>query len=127
MAVSSTPRIVTFLADASIAKGKAVKYSATAGYVTVGSANTDHCFGIAQNEATASGQLLEVAIQGGGGKALAGEAIATAGLPLVSHTDGTLVKANASGDRVVAISAEAASSADIFAVEVVQFDALGAE
>lgn len=117
MASSSTPRILTFIADSSIAKGKAVKIGSDKDHVALGAANTDKCFGIAQCEATASGNSIEVAINGGGAKALLGESV-TAGLDLVSHTDGTLVKPNAEGDQIIARAMADGSASDLVSVEV---------
>jgi len=117
MASHSEPRIYTYLAAGAIAKGKAVKIGADAEHVAVGAANTDGCIGIAQSASSAAEERIEVALQGGGAKGLAGETI-TAGKLLVSHTDGSLYQANASGDRVVAVAMEDAVVGDIFAVEV---------
>jgi hypothetical protein len=124
MAAHTEPRIYTFIADASIAKGKVVKVASgyTAGHVNLGAANTDRCIGIAQVEATASGQKIEVALQGGGAKGLLGEAV-SAGEDLVSHTDGTLVKPNAEGDQIIARALEGGAANDLIAVEVIHMTA----
>jgi hypothetical protein len=66
MSSFNSPRIVTFLADAAIAKGKAVKIGTDAKHVAVGAANTDKCIGIAQSASTAAEDPIEVALQGGG-------------------------------------------------------------
>jgi hypothetical protein len=120
MSSHSNPRIYTFLADSSIAKGKAVKIGTDKNHIALGAANTDKVFGIAQVEAVASGDSIEVALQGGGAKALLGEAV-SAGNYLVSHTDGSLVKPNADGDVVVAMAMQDGSSGDLISVEVMQF------
>lgn len=119
MSAHSTPRIITVIADSSIAKGKAVKVGSgyLNGHVRLGAANTDRCYGISQVEATASGQALEVALQGGGAKGLLGETV-SAGEDLVSHTDGTLVKPNAEGDQIIARAVESGVSGDLVSVEV---------
>lgn len=119
MAAHSEPRIYAMIADASIAKGKAVKVASgyTNGHVNLGAANTDRCYGIAQNTASASGQVCEVAVAGGGAKALLGETV-SAGEDLVSHTDGTLVKPNAEGDQIIARAVEGGVSGDLIPVEV---------
>lgn len=128
MASSSAPRILSFIADSSIAKGKAVKIASgySVGHVRIGAANTDKCIGIAQNEATASGDLLEVAIIGGGAKALLGETVSK-GQSLVSNTDGSLVKANASGDKIVALCMESGVSGDLVDCEIFYASALAAD
>lgn len=123
MASHSEPRIYKFKNTAAIAKGKAVKLSGTAGdTVVVGAANTDRCIGVIQNDATSALEGAEVALQGGGGKGLVGESVA-AGDYLVSHTDGSLYKANAEGDHVVAIAMQAGAANDLIAIEVVAFTA----
>ena len=127
MASCSTPREFTFIADGVIALGKAVKIGSDNGHVVVGAANTDKCIGIYQGAATtAAGDSAEVALIGGGAKAKLGEGV-SAGAYLVSHTDGTLVKANTAGDHVCAIAMEDGSADDIIAVEVVCFEAYNAE
>lgn len=119
MAAHSNPRIYTFIADGSIAKGKAVKVGSgyLAGHVAIGAANTDRCLGVAQCEASGSGQSIEVALQGGGAKGLLGETV-SAGEDLVSHTDGSLVKPNAEGDQIIARCVESGVSGDLVAIEV---------
>lgn len=119
MASHSEPRIYSFNALASIQKGKAVKVASgyAAGHVNLGAANTDRCLGIAQNTASASGHLVEVAIQGGGAKGLLGETV-SAGEDLVAHTDGTLVKPNAEGDQIIARAVEGGVAGDLISVEV---------
>lgn len=123
MSSHSEPRIYTFKNTAAIAKGKAVKISGAAGdTVVVGAANTDKCIGIIQNAASSSLEGAEVALQGGGAKALLGESV-SAGDYLVSHTDGSLVKANAEGDHVVAVAMQDGASGDLIAVEITLFTA----
>jgi hypothetical protein len=126
MASFSTARIYAFKADAAIAAFKAVKIGTDHGHVAVGAANTNRCIGIAMTAAINAEDVIEVAIPGGGAKALLGEGV-SAGNYLVSHTDGTLVKANAASDHVVAFAMEDGSSGDIIAVEVVCFNAHAAE
>lgn len=119
MASHSEPRIYLFKHTAAIAKGKAVKISNAAGdTVVVGAANTDRCIGIIQNAASSSLEGAEVALPGGGGKALLGESV-SAGDYLVSHTDGSLYKANAEGDHIIAIAMQDGVAGDLIAVEVV--------
>lgn len=119
MASHSEPRIYKFKNTAAIAKGSAVKISGAAGdTVVVGAANTDRCIGIIQNAASSDLEGAEVALPGGGAKALLGESV-SAGDYLVCHTDGTLVKANAEGDHIIALAMQDGASADLIAVEVV--------
>lgn len=117
MAAISTPRVLTFKADGSISKGKAVKMGTDKEHVAIGAANTDKVIGLAYCVSTAAEDLIEVAIQGGGGKALLGETV-VAGNDLVSHTDGSLVKANAAGDQIICRALEGGDSGSLIAVEV---------
>src|SRR5688572_14540866 len=126
MAVSNKQNMETFLADAAITKGMAVKPGTDASHVAKGSANTSRCIGIAQNSPESAEDAVEVALIGGGAKGLLGETV-TAGAYLVSHTDGTLVKANAAGDHVCAIALEGGVANDLINVFVVCFEAVDAE
>jgi hypothetical protein len=117
MSAHSPSRILSFNADGSIAKGKAVKIGSSKSNVAIGAANTDRCCGIAQVEVVGSGSVVEIALQGGGAKALLGETV-SAGNDLVSHTDGSLVKPNAAGDEIIARAMEDGVSGDLIAVEV---------
>lgn len=116
MASTSQPRIVTFMAAASIAKGAAVKFNTGATHVVVGAANTDKCCGIAQNEAVASGDFVEVALPGGGAKAKLAETT-SAGNDLCSHTDGTLALVNAEGDQILGRAMQDGVAGDLIWVE----------
>jgi len=117
MAITSKPKILVFLADGAIAKGKAVKIGSDSRHVAVCSATTDQAIGVCQNVVTAAEGLVEVAINGGGAKGLAKAAIAAGDLVGV-NADGALQKANAAHDRVVGVAMEGAAAADIFALEV---------
>lgn len=118
MASSSAPRIQAFLADAAIAKGKVVKLGTDFKHVAVCSAATDKAFGIIQSAPTGAESVCEVALPGGGGKALAGGTIATGDL-LASDANGALVATTTENDRVVAVAMESAVANDIFSVEVI--------
>lgn len=117
MASHSEQRILVFKADGAIAKGKAVKIGSDREHVVVCSANTDKAIGIAQSVATTAEDVIEIALQGGGAKALASETI-TAGKFLVPHTDGSMAQTNAANDFFIAIALESAVVGDLFAVEV---------
>lgn len=118
MSVSSTPRIVSFLADAAIAKGKVVKIGTDSSHVAVCSAATDKSFGVIQNAPTAAEDAAEVALPGGGGKGLAGGTIAAGDL-LAPDANSKLVATTTENDRVVAIAMESAVVNDLFNIEVV--------
>lgn len=126
MASTSAPKIKTYLADAAIAKGQAVKLGSDEKHVAKGAANTDDCIGVAQSAASAAEEAIEVALPGGGAKGLAGETI-TAGKLLVSASDGDLEQTNSSGDRVVAVALEGAAAGDLFATEVLLGVAVGTD
>lgn len=126
MAVSNRQNMETFLADAAITKGHAVKPGTDASHVAKGTANTSKCIGIAQSAPTTAEDAVEVALPGGGAKGLLGETV-TAGAYLVSHTDGTLVLPNAAGDHVIAMALEGGVSGDLINVLVCAFEAYNAE
>jgi hypothetical protein len=117
MASTSTPRILIFKADGSITSGKAVKAGHADGFVAIGAATTDKCIGIAQNTASASGKFIEVAINGGGAKALLGGSVAS-GHDVVCTTDGTLIVPGASADEIIGRAVEGGVSGDIVDIEV---------
>jgi hypothetical protein len=126
MASTLGPKILTFLSNGTIAKGKAVKFvTANASQVVVGAAATDDCIGIAQNDVV-QGDFVEVAVIGGGAKALAQTTIA-AGLLLVPHTDGALKPVAAANDRVIALAMDNALAGDIFDVMVIACQATATE
>lgn len=124
MSSTIAPQIITYLADGAIAKGSAVKIGSDKNHVAIGAANTNRCIGIAQVATTAAEDAIEVAVDGGA-KALLGEAC-SAGDFLVSHTDGTLVLLNASGDNVIAKALESGSIGDLISVKMVDFQAAAA-
>ena len=126
MASTSKPRILTFQADGSIAKGKAVKVGHANGWVAIGAATTDRCIGIAQVTASASGKAIEVAIQGGGAKALAGASIA-AGKDVVCNTDGTVVVPTGSLDEMIGRAIDGGLTNDLIDIEVYYGKALAVE
>lgn len=125
MASHSPSKAVVLLAGGTVVKGHAVKIGADDNHVIECTANTDLALGIALNSATV-GVEVEIALPGGGAKAKLGEA-SVAGKLLVPHTDGTCVKANAAGDRLVGITMEGGASGDLVDVEVLLGHAAAAE
>ena len=125
MASSYKPHIVVLIAGGTVVKGHAVKAGTDDNHVIECTANTDLVIGLAQSSA-ASGEPVEVAIPGGGAKAKLGEAVVEGKL-LVPHTDGTLVKANASGDHLVALAMQGGASGDVIDVQVIAGHAAAAE
>lgn len=126
MSSHSKPRILSFKADGAIAKGAAVKIGSDNDHVAACSANTDSAIGICQNTVSAAEEIAEIALQGGGAKAKAGEAI-TAGKLLVPGASGSMFQTNASGDSVIGMALESAASGDLFAVEVIRSVATAAD
>lgn len=118
MSATFQPHVLTFKADGAIAKGKAVKIGSDRDHVAVSAATTDKHIGIAQNDAVNAGDLVEVALPGGGAKGLAQGTI-NAGALLTSHTDGSLKKVAAASDRVIAMAMDGAVAGDILPVMVI--------
>lgn len=117
MASYSSPKLVTFLADGAIALGKAVKIGTDKKHVAVCTSTTDKPIGIIQTAATAAEDTVEVAVIGGGAKALCQTTVA-AGKLLVSHTDGALKPIATAGDHLVCKAMEDGVAADIIGVEI---------
>ena len=117
MSAMVKPLIATFEAGAAIAKGQAVKFSGNNKTVIKCSAATDSVIGIAQNVASSAGDLVEVALPGGGAKALAKATIAL-GDRLGVNADASLQKLATQGDSEFAIAMDSAVAGDIFAVMV---------
>lgn len=125
MASSRAPIIETFLADAAISKGMAVKFGTDYKHVAKSSANTNHHIGIAQSAPTAAEDAVEVAMPGGGAKGLLSETV-SAGDFLTGHTDGSLRKPDGAGDVCIAIAKQDGVSGDLIDVDVMIFVASGA-
>jgi hypothetical protein len=117
------PNMATFNASAAIAKGKAVTVDATGKIVTAANAVTDKSIGIAQGASVDDGagnfNAVEVALPGGGAKALAGGSI-SAGDLLAPTTGGALIATTTATNRCIAVAMEDASSGDLFSVMVIQ-------
>lgn len=115
------PQILTFLADGTtIVEGAAVKVGSARTNVALSTLVSDAILGIAQTVGANVGDPVEVAIAGGGAKALAGGTIA-AGDYLTSSSTGALVTSTTTNDHVCAQALEAAVSGDLFAVNVIAF------
>lgn len=117
MASHSESRTLTFKATAAISRGHAVKFGADRMTVTKATAASDLLIGVAQTAPTTAGDLVEVAINGGGAIGLAGGSI-SAGNKLTVHTDGTLLASTTANDQVVGVAMEDAVAGDLFAMEV---------
>lgn len=126
MSSSSAPKIQVFFADGAITKGTSLKRGSDDGHVTPCTANTSKVIGIAQNTVTTAEDAVEVALPGGGGKALLGGSCAMGDL-LVPHTDGSLKIIQAAGNRLAAKAMVAGVTGDLIGVEVIDGQAYAAE
>lgn len=128
MASMVKPLIATFEATAAITKGTAVKLTASKSgkAVTQCAATTDLAIGIAQNAAVNAGDLVEVALPGGGGKALA-KATISVGNMLGINADGSIQKVASASDHIVAQALDDAVAGDIFQVMVLSAQAVGTQ
>jgi hypothetical protein len=118
MSVMVKPRIATFSAAAAISKGMAVYVDSTGKIVTKVSGTTSKAIGIAQNTVTTAGDLVEVALSGGGAKGLAKTTI-NAGDILGFNADASIQKLASANDRMIGIAMEDAAAADLFQVDVI--------
>lgn len=116
MSSHQEPKITGFKAGAAISKGMAVKLSS--GKVVKTAAATDRAVGISQSAPTADGDMVEVAMPGGGGLGLAGGTI-SAGNLLGYGTDGKLIKVGNASDIIIAQAMEDAVENDVFEVQVI--------
>lgn len=119
MAAIFPPNVLTFKAGAAIAKGCVVKPGADNQHVIVSAAATSKNLGIAQNAVTTAEDKVEVAVPGGGAKALLGSGGCAFGDLLTSDANGALVVTTTPGDRVVAMAMDDGSAGDLVAVHVV--------
>lgn len=118
--MSSTlrPQVISFKAAAAIAKGKAVKKGSADTHVAVCSAASDKSIGILQEATTAAEDVAEVAVAGGGGKALLGGTVAMGDM-LVPDSDGALVASTSNAEKHIAQAMQDGVSGDIIAVLIV--------
>lgn len=119
MATRSEARMQGYLSDGAIAYGKGVKIGTDRKHVAVVSTGrTDKSIGICQSSDIDAAELgVEVALNGGGAKALLGGTV-VAGDELGLDNDGKLIKVATANDRRIAIAMEGGVSGDIIAVEV---------
>jgi len=121
MASSQAPKISAYKADAAIAKGVAVKLGTDFKHVAKSTAATDKSVGICQGAVSAAEDAVEVAMSGGGARALAGGTIAT-GDYLAPDSNGALVATTTGDDNVIAQALQDAVADDIFDVQVLNFN-----
>ena len=118
MASYSQPNVLTFKAAAALAAYKVVKAGADKSHVAVCSAATDKSVGICQSVSEAAEDPIEVAIPGGGAKALLGGGVSFGDL-LVPDSDGKLVASTTPGARYVAVAMQDGVLNDVIGVQVV--------
>jgi hypothetical protein len=118
MASYTTPRIFTYKAAGAIGKGRVVSLGADAQHVALSTAATGKHIGITQGDTQNAEELIEVALQGGGAKAIAGGTIARGDF-LTSDAAGAVVTTTTGGDRVIGLAMDAAVAGDLLAVEVI--------
>ncbi len=119
MSSYASQRILTFKAAAILSKGMCVKAGADAKHVDKSAAATSKNIGIVQNDCPAIGDLAEVALPGGGGKAVLGSGGCAFGDLLTADSGGALVVTTTPGDRYIAIAMDAGAQGDLVSVEVV--------
>lgn len=119
MASHSTPRIFGFkaTADYSAKQFCALIFGADDEHVTVASSAGARCMGILQNAPSAADAPAEVALPGGGAKAVLGGTV-TRGNFLKVDANGALVAAATDKDEYVAKAMASGVAGDVIPVEV---------
>lgn len=117
MSAMIKPLIATFECDALITKGQAVKFGTSNKRVTPCAATTDLGFGVAQNTTLNIGDLVEVAVSGGGAKGLANSTIAKGNF-LGFNANGKLQKLASANDVIIGQAMDDAVSGDVFSLMV---------
>lgn len=118
MASSVRPLVVTLYAGGTIVAGHAVKFGADGKHVVECTASTDLAIGIALSGTTTSGDPVEVAVSGGGAKAVC-HASVSKGQFLAPFTDGTLNASLSNKDVIVAQAHDDGVAGDLIPVMVV--------
>lgn len=118
MASTFKPNIQIFKCDAVVTKGQPVKFGTDSEHVAKATAATDHMIGIAQNTTTAAEDLVEVALPGGGAKALCATGGVTRGDILTADASSNCATTTTNADRCVAVAMDSAVSGDLFDVFV---------
>lgn len=117
---SFKPFILTYKAEAAITKGQFVKFGAD-DLSVLPAGDGEDVIGIAQNDAAAVGDPVEVAKPGGGGRVKLSATLAR-GAAVASNASG-LAKAPASGDRVGAVLEESGAANEIVSCSVLIYQA----
>jgi hypothetical protein len=118
MSSTKAPEIQIFKVDAAVAKGLAVKAGASSDeYVQKCSAASDKSIGIAQNDTETAGDLAEIAVAGGGGKAKLGGTVSFGDL-LAPDSNGKLVATTTNAERHIAMAMEGGVANDLISVVI---------
>lgn len=117
MASMFTPNVLTFKCDSAISKGMCLKPGTDKDHVVKSAAATSKNYGIALNDTTTAEDKVEVAVPGGGAKALLGGTAAVGDL-LTSDSSGYLVVTTTPGDRYIAVCMEDGVVGDLVGVMV---------
>lgn len=120
MSAIAMPNVLTFKAGAAISKGMVVKPGADDQHILKSALATSKNFGIAMNDATTADDKVEVALPGGGAKALLGGTVAFGDM-LTSDANGKCVATTTPGDRVIGVAMQDGVANDLIAAHVVSF------
>jgi hypothetical protein len=118
MSAHLQPNALTLKCDAAIAKGMAVKPGTDRDHVVKSSVATSLSIGLAMNTTTTAEDKVEVALPGGGAKALLVGSVSFGDL-LAPDSTGKLVATTTPGDRYIAMAMEDGVAGDLIAVHVV--------
>lgn len=118
MASHSPSNALTFKCGAAISKGMCVKPGSDTLHVIKSAAATSKNLGIALNTTTTAEDKVEIALPGGGAKALLGGSVSFGDL-LTADSAGKLVATTTPGDRYVCMAMDDGSAEDLCAVHVV--------
>lgn len=126
LGTTSDKRLLSFKVAAATSRGYAVKPGSSKEQVAVVTAATDKAIGILQNTTTATDEVAEVALPGGGAIAKLGGTVSFGDI-LGFATDGRLVKVANTSDRVIAMAMQDGVANDLIAVEVMVHKAESAQ
>jgi len=122
MASYPQPNIYAYKSDsATISVGMVVKAGSDESHVALAAAATDKSVGIAMTPVTAAEETMEVAMPGGGAKALLGGTVAFGDF-LASDAAGKLVATTTANDKVIAQALQSGVVNDLISVNVVAFN-----
>lgn len=118
MSSYAEPKILAFKAAGAISQGMVVKPGADKSHVAKATAATDKNIGLAMCDTLNAEEIIEVALPGGGGKALLGGSVSFGDL-LTADSNGKLVATTTANDRVIAMAMEDGVANDLISAHVV--------